>query len=733
MTDRTGIAPSDTLLSAVAGVPTALAVVSRQLGPGLARLVLAVFPLLIAPVALAERHALLVGVSDYPNLAKDKQLRGPRNDVPAIREALLQRGFADARIRVLADGVEGAALPTRAAILAALNGLANTVARGDFVFVYFGGHGALAPTDAQVPPAYRRPDGRQPIFLPRDAAMWDRALERVPNAIADYVLVPALDALRARGAFVWSVFDACHSATLVRGDGGASDEAGRQLSARDLGIPAAAYATPERAVGAATRGPADLPLSARSATVPASFPGAGYVAFYAAQQDEVTPEYRLPEGAPDRVVRGLFSYWFVRSLAGAGDVTYRQLGEYILRSYAAIPRMAPTPMWTGTHLDSPIFGDARSARVPQWPLLDNGSGGWILRAGQLQQLGPGSLLAVLPSPLSGDEATLGYVRVVQADTLQAIAEPVAHLGKPALGHVPAGSYGRLRAGAVDFTLRVAVQSRSAVDERALRQVVAAVQAAWPREFPVDWVPTSRPHDVRIEAADGKLWLLASGVRRPHGSTVSPGFDLLARDLATELRGRMLKTAKALNLLRIAASLGAHSDPAISVSLAFERKGDTAPLEQGSVVQLEVDDIVYVTVRSLRKTGAVDVTALYVDEGNQIVSLGPEAVGRCRPNVPAEHACLRFAFRLDAATTGLERLLIVAVDAVSMSERFDFSYLAEPTLRRSRAGADDIVALFDEAGFGANSGAATRAGATTAAATARVQMQARTFRVARAAR
>src|SRR5579864_1078029 len=73
---------------------------------------------LLPGVALgATTHALLIGVSSYPSLPADRQLRGPRNDVLMLRDTLSRAGVPERNILVLADGVAGAQVPTRAAIL----------------------------------------------------------------------------------------------------------------------------------------------------------------------------------------------------------------------------------------------------------------------------------------------------------------------------------------------------------------------------------------------------------------------------------------------------------------------------------------------------------------------------------------------------------------------------------------------------------------------------------------
>jgi len=61
--------------------------------------------LLVAREAGAERYALLVGISGYPSLPERLQLSGPKNDVEMWRRLLLQRGFAQGNVRILADQV----------------------------------------------------------------------------------------------------------------------------------------------------------------------------------------------------------------------------------------------------------------------------------------------------------------------------------------------------------------------------------------------------------------------------------------------------------------------------------------------------------------------------------------------------------------------------------------------------------------------------------------------------
>ena len=155
-----------------------------------------------APCA-AVQHALLVGVSQYPNLPIELQLKAPANDVRLMRQVLLQRGFAADHIETLADGVEGARLPTRASVVGALQGLAGRARNGDTVFVHFSGHGSLQSINDGPAASLRW----QPVFLPRDVQGWNGKLgAAVPQAIGDTELRDLFDRINDSGAFVFALF-----------------------------------------------------------------------------------------------------------------------------------------------------------------------------------------------------------------------------------------------------------------------------------------------------------------------------------------------------------------------------------------------------------------------------------------------------------------------------------------------------------------------------------------------
>ncbi|NLH83654.1 MAG: caspase family protein, partial [Phyllobacteriaceae bacterium] len=183
----------------------------------------------VAAAAEPRLRALLVGVSDYPKeTVGDLQLAGPKNDVALMLDTLGRVGFRPGDVTVLADGLETTPAgrpvdgrPTRAAILAALDDLARCAGPGDTVLVYLSGHGSQQPIVDPSRHTVEKADGLEEIFLPIDIGPWEDSVGAVKNALVDHELGRAVAAIRARGALVWVVVDACHSGTMTRAGGDA--------------------------------------------------------------------------------------------------------------------------------------------------------------------------------------------------------------------------------------------------------------------------------------------------------------------------------------------------------------------------------------------------------------------------------------------------------------------------------------------------------------------------------
>lgn len=158
----------------------------------------------------ATRHALLIGVGSYDDPVS--ALLAPRFDVTAVENTLLEKwAFEPTNVTRLLDGDA-----TREGILRALRNLQLTTEPGDFVFVYYAGHGTSA-LDLSVAAALPHTSG---ALIPAD---FNR--HGTPEEIAESLIIgrrdirPILAQLDAAGREVFFVVDACYSGNTVRGAG----------------------------------------------------------------------------------------------------------------------------------------------------------------------------------------------------------------------------------------------------------------------------------------------------------------------------------------------------------------------------------------------------------------------------------------------------------------------------------------------------------------------------------
>lgn len=670
--------------------------------------------LLATTSACAENYALLVGVSNYPALAQELQLVGPANDVVLMRTLLQSKGFAQERIRVLADGVPGAGDPTRRNILAGLDRLADQAQPGDFIYLHFAGHGSQQPSPkSKVPP---EPDGLDEIFLPRDIGQWDDELATVDKALVNSEMNQAIMRLRNKGAFVWAVFDSCHSGNMTRG-APAGDVRWRKVEPAALGIKKAVLDAAQKDAPR-TRGlsPAKTgALGAASAGGPGS---GGFVAFYAAQTIESTPEMKLPAGEPQRKPQGLFSYVLAETLARYEGISYRQLGQQVLQRYAALGVNATTPLWEGTALDAPVFGAEATATVRQWPLKVS-RGELSIAAGSLQQFSEGAIFAVLPTAASSDQEITGYLRGDRLTPLSASVSPIAYGGKPALtsAQLKTGLYVRLVDPNLRLSLRVALPppppsggSDSAL-ENAARQMIMTLRAEAKDNVRIEWVEPGQDADLRLRLSDDKLWLLppdGQWLKSGPGKSHSIALDLPPEVLRSKISESFPAIAKAANLLRLASFFGSRSSAGVARGLevsavVVKREGGARiPLEMAALPELHDGDRVEFVFENKGKS-MVDVTALYLDSEYGISAMYPEA-GRL--NRIESGARDTLSIDLNAETTGTERLMVFAVDALPQTATTDFSFLAQAKLDRTRGYSSSLDLLFRETGFGIKTRGAT---------------------------
>ncbi len=452
-----------------------------------------------APVEARENYALIAAVSDYPNLDEKYWLKGPKNDAVLVRDYLLNAApvkFTPDNVTTLGSG-EGLELATHDAILRELGEIAAKAHKGDFVFLQFSGHGSYQPaTEADV----TEQDGRDETFLAADTRMAEDG-PFLPNVITDNEFADAFTAIRKTGATLWLVFDSCHSGTITRGAPGEDDLVMREIKPADLGIPQSAFADVTADEGSeATRA---APLSAATYEEDAEL--GDMVAFFAAQSTEQTPEkgyeVTLEDGTTVKQNYGVFTHTIFSAMAKNPAMTYRQLAQSILASYAAENLLKPTPLFEGS-LDMPVFGNDEVADVAQWPTVVGGDKSLTISAGQLHGLARGTKLLVLPSPAASNEEAIGVLEVASNDQLRSKLVPSSDdtHARIELADVPVGAYVRLAETAYPFELVVAKPDPATADAAELAAVdeaLAAILADDDKPLRIRVVEAGAPADVRL--------------------------------------------------------------------------------------------------------------------------------------------------------------------------------------------------------------------------------------------
>ena len=153
----------------------------------------------------ADYHALLIGVG-----GTGKPLLGPKNDVPALRDMLVDfQGFSPENITTL---VEEEA--TRDAILREIDNLGTRSRPGDLLFLYFSGHGtSLGDSSGGARLDLPHESG---ALVPFDARLHGKYSDILASLIVGRRdLVPRIKKLE-KERLVLAVFDACYSQYSVR-------------------------------------------------------------------------------------------------------------------------------------------------------------------------------------------------------------------------------------------------------------------------------------------------------------------------------------------------------------------------------------------------------------------------------------------------------------------------------------------------------------------------------------
>lgn len=644
-------------------------------------------------------HALLVGVTKYPELVISQQLDGPINDVKLVETTLEQRfgsrqnGLADNIVSLHEDQPDNLK-PTYANIEREFVALAERVNQGDQVFVLLSGHGSQDLDDADESSADYEPDGLDEVFLPRDVKGWNEEKNMVEGGIRDDQINDWLNAIQAKGATVVFVSDSCHSNTQTRGANDSSFKSRRV----DL-VPKwiLEQRVTRRSRGGSTE---SLPFDAA--------PKASRIGFFAAQTDETTPDsFRLPETKSD-TKNGLLVYTLCRVLRESqGPITYRELGQLIHKKYqfyrnVQIGTDVPTPAMSGTDLDRVFLGN--QWQVGRSRLAFEVRGDVIeISGGSIDGITVGTILQLFPlAGASNANQAQGFVRIDSVDVRQSFGTfvDVDEDGKCEPSDVPSSltagrcemyrkNYGRVQITVgLDSTFDAFPDARQQiallgqkdtspfqiVDDASRSEFVLSVE----KYGGTDRVILSRPDKELATVADFDL----GTVDNDTPNRVEAAFKRIWRaksltDLATRMPSFNAEgTQYGGNVsVEVVAEMGVKNEQGNWVF---------SPVDLAAGESLQVDAQVRFRVRNHSKS-EVNVTLLYISDSYEIVSLMPSDVIKSN-TIAADHegkygeSPLIGPFPVKAHSRILENIIVIATRAnETMSAKSDYTYLAQPQL------------------------------------------------------
>lgn len=680
-----------------------------------------------------KRYAVLVGVTKYPNL-RNVDLIGPKNDAILMRDVLLNKGFEPENMHLLVDDVEGGIEPTRTNILASLNSVTEKVKPGDYVYMHFAGHGSQAPVALDKLSDSNELDGLDEIFLPKDAKNWDFNIGEVTNAIKDDEVAVVISSIRNKGAFVWAVFDSCHSGTMTR-----SMVTMRKLSPESLGIPTTLIdEVKSKAVSSkvTSRGGSESTKTESPFTNSDILPSAtndvqkgGYVAFFAAQTTQTTPEMKLPTKSDHKKDHGLFTYFISQVLSTVnGNISYKQAAEEILQNYNTHPWRQSTPLFEGD-LDAALLGQEIINNSEQWK-VSVVDGEIEIDAGSFHQLNEGAILSIVKSPVSKE--IIGYAQITDLYPLRSVASVYEKEGQVVIDvdKIPDNAYARIEENIFNVSLSYGYEINANVEKserETLEGVLENLKAETDGGLALIPVQEGDPADIRLLAIDHKLYFLGDDEDYPCVAEYMSKCDELKKQrkfikiplssdmnsLEKQVRQRLLVIAKANNLRRLGSVLGDAKDH-LQTTFKHKRGSKTMDFPASGNPQLLAGDKLEVIFQNNHDQD-IDVNMFFIDSDYGVTQLYPKNNGQSNRLHPDQKITKKL--KINADTIGRESILIIATEANRNSAYSNFSFLQQESLNRTRGapkvrgGIAGINTFLLQSGFGADKGISTRGVAT----------------------
>lgn len=257
---------------------------------------------------MPQKHALLIGVNNYPVLGEEYKLWGCVNDAQLVGSVLRDRfGFPDDRITYLLDDKA-----TEAAIRAQMQALAERVGKDDVVVFHFSGHGSRKPSQDPA-----EASGKDSTIMPHDSGRRPH-----PNLdIPDKDINAWLEGLTQKTSNITLIFDCCHSGTITRD---AFGDRARSVPDDDRTLEELGLTMHQPAPADATR---SVPTGPRKGGFQAF--SDKYLVMSACQDDELAREFKITRGDESFQTGALTHYLTEALVAAAPGSTYRDVFETV--------------------------------------------------------------------------------------------------------------------------------------------------------------------------------------------------------------------------------------------------------------------------------------------------------------------------------------------------------------------------------------------------------------------
>lgn len=310
----------------------------------------------------SAKYGLIVAIGDYQPKTGWSTISSV-NDVPLIKQSLLNQGFEEKNITTLID-----AEATKLGIITALEKLLAKTQPGDIVVFHFSGHGQQIFDDNED-----EVDGKDEAMVPYDAWVKYTFNYKGENHLRDDELgnIIALfrNKLSKNGQLVF-ILDSCHSGSTTRGK---KSRGGEATFAPDDWKPL----DQDKTKGSA--------MLERTKIMPNAAP---FVLFTGASADELNYEY---EGY------GSLSFAFSKAMAELGsNFTYRQLFSKIASNMNVIsPKQTPT---IEGDIDYKLFNGEYVQQQPYFEVSKLPNPSLIhINTGKIQGIFEGTTVKIVPS------------------------------------------------------------------------------------------------------------------------------------------------------------------------------------------------------------------------------------------------------------------------------------------------------------------------------------------------